>query len=73
MPDDNSQKITVGFIGGQSLSARIGPDVLSTLRGALDGGGWYDLAAEDGTVTLDLEKVVYVQVDSEAHRIGFGL
>jgi hypothetical protein len=29
-------------------------------------------AAEDGTVALDLSKVVYVLVDHEEHRVGFG-
>jgi hypothetical protein len=27
---------------------------------------------EDGTVALDLSKVVYVLVDHEEHRVGFG-
>jgi hypothetical protein len=31
-----------------------------------------DLTAEDGTVALDLGKVVYVLVDHEEHRVGFG-
>ena len=33
---------------------------------------WHDLIAEDGTIALDLEKVVYVLVDTEGHRVGFG-
>ncbi len=33
--------------------------------------GWHDLTAEDGTVALDLSKVVYVLVDHEEHRVGF--
>jgi hypothetical protein len=28
--------------------------------------------AADGTVALDLSKVVYVLVDHEEHRVGFG-
>ncbi len=34
--------------------------------------GWHELNAEDGVVALDLEKVVYVLVDTEGHRVGFG-
>ena len=34
--------------------------------------GWHSLKAEDGDVSLDLGKVVYVLVDTEAHRVGFG-
>jgi hypothetical protein len=30
------------------------------------------MTAEDGTVALDLAKVVYVLVDHDEHRVGFG-
>ena len=73
MPDDKPQKISIGFEGGQVLGARVRPDELSKLRGALaDSEGWYDLTAEDGTVALHLKRVVYVLVDHEEHRVGFG-
>jgi hypothetical protein len=70
--NDKPQKISVGFLGGQVLSARVAPDELRRLREALNAGGWHDLTAEDGTVALDLSKVVYVLVDHEANRVGFG-
>jgi hypothetical protein len=41
------------------------------LRGALGQSGWHELAAEDGTVVLDLAKVDYVLVDLDEHRVGF--
>jgi hypothetical protein len=69
---DKPQKITIGFLGGPVLSARVAPAELTRLREALGTGGWHDVVAEDGTVALDLEKVVYVLVDSEDHRVGFG-
>jgi hypothetical protein len=69
---DRPQKVNIGFLGGPVLSARVPPDELSRLRGALPGGGWHELAAEDGTIALDLEKVVYVLVDDEGHQVGFG-
>jgi hypothetical protein len=72
MDNDKPQKISIGFQGGPVLSARVAPSELSTLRRALDGGGWYDLKAEDATVALRLDKVVYVLADTEAHRVGFG-
>ena len=72
MSVDKPQKISVGFIGGQVLAARVAPDELTKLRNALNAGGWHDLTAEDGTVALDLSKVVYVLVDHEANRVGFG-
>jgi hypothetical protein len=73
MADDNKAlKINIGFLGGPVLSARVAPDQLEGLRKVLGTTGWHDLQADDGTIALDLEKVVYVLVDTEAHRVGFG-
>jgi hypothetical protein len=71
--DDKPQKISIGFLGGPVLSARVAPDELTKLREKLGEGGWYEVTAEDGVVALDLEKVVYVLVDTEGHRVGFGI
>jgi hypothetical protein len=73
MPDEKPQKISIGFEGGQVLGARVKPDELSKLREALGhSDGWHELTAEDGTVALHLKRVVYVLVDHEEHRVGFG-
>jgi hypothetical protein len=72
MADEKPQKISIGFLGGQVLSARVARAELARLRGALGSEGWYDLTAEDGTVALDLARVVYVRLDDEEHRVGFG-
>jgi hypothetical protein len=72
MPDDKPQKISIGFDGGQVLSARVQPAELAKLRKALGADGWHELTAEDGTVALDLKRVLYVLVDHEDHRVGFG-
>ncbi|MGH2915626.1 MAG: hypothetical protein ACRDMX_11625 [Solirubrobacteraceae bacterium] len=76
--DDKPQKISIGFRGGPVLSARVTPSELKKLREALPGPDspaetrWHDLAADDAVIALDLTKVVYVMVDTEAHRVGFG-
>ena len=74
MTTDNEkpQKISIGFLGGQVLAARVNPQELTQLRQALGSTGWHDLTAEDGTVALDLSRIVYVLVDHEEHRVGFG-
>jgi hypothetical protein len=72
VPDDKPQKISIGFLGGQTLSARVAPAELARLRTVLGSQSWHDLTAEDGTVALDLTKIVYVLVDHEEHRVGFG-
>jgi hypothetical protein len=71
-PNERPQRISIGFLGGQTLAARVVPEELTKLRNALGSEGWHDLAAEDGTVAVDLSKVVYVMVDDEEHRVGFG-
>jgi hypothetical protein len=72
MAEEKPQKISIGFDGGQVLGARVQPAELTKLRQALGSEGWHDLTAEDGTVALDLKRVVYVLVDHEDHRVGFG-
>jgi hypothetical protein len=69
---ERPQRITIGFIGGQALAARVVPDQLTQLRTALGSDGWYDLTTEDGTVAVDLAKVAYVIAEHEEHRVGFG-
>jgi hypothetical protein len=72
MADEKPQKVSIGFIGSQVLSGRIAPNELSKLRDALGGDGWRDVRFEDGTTALDLSKVVYVLVEDDEHRVGFG-
>ena len=72
MASEKPQKISIGFEGGQVLGARVHPGELTKLREKLGNEGWWDLTAEDGTVALDLKRVVYVLVDHEDHRVGFG-
>jgi hypothetical protein len=72
MADEKPMKVSVGFIGSQVLSGRIAPAELSKLRDSLGADGWRDVRFEDGTVALDLSKVVYVLVEDEEHRVGFG-
>jgi hypothetical protein len=72
MADEKPQKVSVGFIGSQVLTGRIAPAELARLRDALGNDGWRDVRFVDGTVALDLSKVVYVLVEDEEHRVGFG-
>jgi hypothetical protein len=72
MADEKPQKVSIGFIGNQVLSARIPPGELAKLRDALGHDGWLDVRFVDGTAAIDPSKVVYVLVEDEEHRIGFG-
>jgi hypothetical protein len=67
-----TQRVDIGFIGGQVLSVRLEEAALQQLRSAVQrGAGWHDVQAEDGQVALDLAKVAYVRLDSGQHRVGF--
>ena len=72
MDNDKPQKVSIGFQGGPVLSARVRPTDLKQLRDALPGGGWHDLKAEEGAIAVQLDTIVYVLADTEAHRVGFG-
>jgi hypothetical protein len=68
---DTASKISIGFQGGQVLSARVAAKSLEKLLSALPAGGWHELKAEDGDALLNLGEVVYVLTDSDEHRVGF--
>jgi hypothetical protein len=66
------KRIEVGFAGGQVMSARVTDDALRMLRDAVQRGeGWHELEAEDGTVSLNTQKVVFVTTAAAPHTIGF--
>ena len=52
--NEKPHRISIGFLGGQTLAARVAPAELTKLRNALGSDGWHDLTAEDGTVAVDL-------------------
>jgi hypothetical protein len=68
-----AERVDIGFIGGQVLSAKLDEDGMKGLRSALDGGGggWHDLKSEDGQIAVDLGKVAYIRVDAGEHKVGF--
>lgn len=70
-----TQAISIGFRGGQAVSARVSAEELERLRGALRGqdgaARWHELRDEDGRLELDLASVLYVRTESEEHHVGF--
>ncbi len=66
------RRLSVGFQGGQVLALRADDEQLQKLYKALGDRGWHELATEDGPVRLDLAQVVYVRVEEEDQRVGFG-
>lgn len=69
---DRQLKVEIGFDGGQVLPARLSEQNLKELRTALDAGsGWLDLETDDGTIALDLSRVLFVRSASVEQRVGF--
>jgi hypothetical protein len=66
------QRIEIGFAGGQVVSVRLEEKRLSELRKSVErSDGWHDLEIEDGTISVDLSKVVFVRTSAAPHTIGF--
>jgi hypothetical protein len=68
----DTQRVEIGITGGQVVSVRLEEDRLGDLRKAVEkDSGWYDLETDDGTLALDLDKVVFVRIAGATHTIGF--
>jgi len=70
---DSIKRVTIGFAAAPPLALRLTPDALKTLQSKLGKDEWLSLEAEDATVTLDLDEVLFVRVDKDEQRVGFGL
>ena len=68
-----AQRISIGFQASPPVALRVSDDELSKLQGALGSEGWHDVDGEDGTMRLNLAHVLWVRVDKEEQRVGFGL
>jgi hypothetical protein len=68
----DSQRVEIGFEGGQVIQARLADDDLKDLRKQLEKGGWHDLHTEDGVLSVYLGKVAFLRVASGDTRVGFG-
>ncbi len=72
--DQQKQRIVIGFTGGQALNARVEPKAHEALLKALTGGEeLFTLEGEDGTAVVRVSQVVYVRVERDEPRVGFGL
>ena len=69
----SSQRISIGFQASPPIALRVSQDELDKLNAALGGEGWHELSGEDGTLRLSLEHVLWVRVERDESRVGFGL
>jgi hypothetical protein len=68
-----AQRISIGFHASPPIALRVSDDALTALQDALGSQGWHEIDADDGTVKLNLEHVLWVKVDKDEGRVGFGL
>ena len=69
----SAQRISIGFQASPPIALRVSQDELDRLNGALGGEGWHELNGEDGTLRLSLQHVLWVRVERDEQRVGFGL
>ena len=67
------QRISIGFQASAPLALRVSDEQLASLNGALGGEGWHEIEADDGSVKLNLAHVLWVRIERDEHRVGFGL
>lgn len=65
-------KVEIGFEGGQVVPVRLDEAQLDDLRKALAGtDGSHEITYEEGTLILDLGKVIFLRITSNATKVGF--
>ena len=66
-------RVEIGFAGGQILSWLVTPDSADALDRNLGAGASSTLTldAQEGTVTLVLDRVLYVKRYARGSRVGF--
>jgi hypothetical protein len=68
-----AQRISIGFQASPPLATRVSDDEYERLRSALGGEGWHDVEAEDGAIRLNLQHVLWLRVERDEQRVGFGI
>jgi hypothetical protein len=69
----STQRISIGFQASPPVALRVSQEELDKLNGAVGGEGWHDVEGEDGTLRLNLQHVLWVRVERDEQRVGFGL
>lgn len=71
---DRRRRVDIGFYGNQVLSVRIDQaaydELVRTLQAA-EGRTWHQVEAEDSVFSVDLDKVVYLRLETDRDRVGF--
>ncbi len=70
---DDFVRVEIGFAGGQILSWLVDPESAEALDRKLGAGGsgTLTLEAQEGTITVVLDRVVYAKRYARESRVGF--
>ena len=68
-----AQRISIGFQASPPLAARVSEGELVRLQDALGTEGWHTLESEDGQIRLNVEHLLWLRVDKDEQRVGFGI
>ena len=67
-----AKRIEIGFSGGQVVPLRLAAKELTALQSALSAGeGWYEIAGEEGALSVEVTRVAFVRVEGDEQSIGF--
>jgi hypothetical protein len=70
--DDELRRVEVGFAGGQAITLRLPQRAYESFRKDVQrGGGWTEVESADGLVSVNLDAVVFMKLDTGDHRVGF--
>jgi hypothetical protein len=70
--DDELRRVEVGFAGGQAITLRLLQKAYDNFRKDVQrGGGWTEVESADGIVSINLDAVVFMKLDTGEHRVGF--
>ena len=74
MAESSFVRVEIGFDGGQILSWLVKPESADALDRKLGAGGsgTLSLEAQEGTITLVLDRVLYAKRYARESRVGFG-
>lgn len=74
MAEGSYVRVEIGFDGGQILSWLVKPESADALDRTLGAGGTgtLSLEAQEGTITLVLDRVLYAKRYARESRVGFG-
>lgn len=70
---DPVKRVSIGFHASPPLNLKLSESALKDLHKAVEKGDWFETEAEDAVVKLNTSQVLYVRVEKDEARVGFGL